>query len=713
VNNCQRCGELVPLGASRCPACGEPTLYPAWTAPDGGPAQSQGYGASGAAPTNGTAWGDASAPPQFSASDLISPDSLPGWITRGQDTPPPAGRQQTPAHSARYQQAQQPPTSAPGWEEPQPSWRSAPLDSLQTVRQPTVGPVSPPQPPPAAYGAPSPGWGQAPQPAQRAQPAYQSPPPPPPTFGAQQAGSVYEANSASAASAGRPPVSAYQGAPGAMYPVVPAQPISPPYGQAAYPQSPAPQSAVPHAPPSAFPGVEQVGMYGATPAPQGPGARDLLSQNALPSWLAGATPAAPQPQPYGMQARSLVDDQSLPEWLRQQPDARQQPTVASWLGASAAEEPAPSWMASAAPNGVSGRGQLEAAPYQAAPYQANAQAAPYAAAPQPGAPYVGGPYVSPPQPGAGWFAQAPVQPGSDEVALPDWLHQQAGAPAESARFDALPHPEAPLPMTEAADPAAWIPGQADAGPIVSAAHSPSWETGSSGGGASGNIGWGAPQPWGDESVAAQADQEWDDMDGRDSPRKVTRGAPLAADEMPSWLRRSKPSPGAGSGHVESGRGRQSGHDRSQQLAERRAAEGWDEKPSPWDEGSANWNGAAGAYRDGADGWNDDAGARSPRRAPDGRDTGLARDDYGPAANAYGRDDWNQGSARPNRDEEWESDQDGGNGHPQYHDDEYDGYGADQGYQVQGREFDQDAGYYGDNEEERSQTGWRRYFRRGE
>ena len=111
-------------------------------------------------------------------------------------------------------------------------------------------------------------------------------------------------------------------------------------------------------PPSAFPPVEQAGMYAAAPQQIGMGARGLVDQTALPPWLVGAaSQGQPQGQSLGMQARSLVDEQALPEWLRQQPEERPRPTVAGWLGASATEEPLPAWVTPAFPDAASGRGQ--------------------------------------------------------------------------------------------------------------------------------------------------------------------------------------------------------------------------------------------------------------------------------------------------------------------------------------------------------------------
>ena len=139
-----------------------------------------------------------------------------------------------------------------------------------------------------------------------------------------------------------------------------------PYARGAYQQSPVPpqpMSAQPgYTPPSAFPPVEQAGMYAAPPQQPGMGARGLVDQAALPPWLVGAAPQGqPQGQSLGMQARSLVDEQALPEWLRQQPEERPRPTVAGWLGASAAEEPLPAWVTPAFPDAAPGRGQQAAA----------------------------------------------------------------------------------------------------------------------------------------------------------------------------------------------------------------------------------------------------------------------------------------------------------------------------------------------------------------
>lgn len=622
-------------------------------------------------------------PPHFSAGDLISEDNLPGWMRQGPDAGqgggwPPAA-----------QPPQQPPSpqgpTGPSWSPGPGGWQGAPLESQQTVRQPAVGaPGVGPSGPAAPQGYQTYGWQPAP-PAPAPQPSYEQRFGPPPGTGG------------------------YPGYPNAGYsngaPM--AQPGPAPYQQGAYQQPappPFPGGAQPgYIPPSAFPPVEQAGMYGA------PG---VAAQGAMPPWLAGAAPQGQASGPaLGMQARSLVDEQALPEWLRKQPDEQPRPTVAGWLGASAAEEPLPAWVGPGYPDATPGRGPMGApyVPPQGAPQMI-------------GSPLGGFGPQGPGQGAPGGWQGAPFGPGGqpmpEDLALPSWLQAQAGgapyaaqggAPASQGPY-AWSGNEEPAQAAQRA-PASAYSGDMEPAPTMRTPNAPTWgaEPEADDVGVDGNQGWNAADRWDDgQSGAAQSD--WSENGGR----HATRGAPLSVDEMPPWLRRSAGpgGAGAGGGAERAERGRMAfAEDNSRRGDARRETGAWRDERG-WDDGEGGWDDQGGEFDDRRDaGWGDDYSGSSDQNSydawgasPRGRDRRDAQESLRPRDDGWGgADPYSTGygeSANPFASQGSGFDRRSPRGSYDPNP-EADYYGADGGYED---DFD---------DQPRSRKGWKGFFGRGE
>ena len=638
----------------------------------------------------------AAQPPQFSASDLISPDSLPGWMRQGPEAAQGGGW--PPASPPR---APQPPItpqgpSAAGWGAPPAPWQSAPLESLQTMRhpiagQPGAGAVS--QAAPQEY--PPAEWRQEPR-IPPAQPPYEQRYAPPPVTPAPPPAPAYPGypSGAQYAQPGYPNGAQYaqpEYPSGAQYAQ---QPGNGPYPQGAYPQPVTPQPAPAQpgfTPPNAFPPVEQAGLYTAPP-PQAPGmgGYGLVDQTALPPWLAGsAQPGQPQGQSHGMQARSLVDEQALPEWLRQHPDERPRPSVAGWLGASATEEPLPAWMSSATPDTASGFGQPGAAQIGGSPLGGYPPQAPNGYPPQ-------APNGYPPQaPANGYMPQAPAPgawqppvygqaapPGSEELALPDWLQAQAGAdgamqPAQEASPSPYPQPQwgeepafgeaaqaGPDMRSDDVGAGQRAPGASpwDNGPLASDPETGEMRE---------DQGWDTSAGWDDGRAGVSSDNRGE-RDGRGAPRK----APLAPDEMPPWLRR-----GAEFGaHARPG------------GSERRDPAGWGDEQE-WDDGAGDWDDPRDGYdtRDN-NGWGREYGGNPGQNPRNPRDEwgGAPSPGYGASADPYTNQRGGY-DARGPRDP--------------YARDDYADYNGGVGFYNEPDDADDGAS--------RKRKGWRGFFRRGE
>lgn len=523
------------------------------------------------------------------------------------------------------------------------------IAALHTVRQPAVGapnpaqppsgfpqqPVYPQQPAPAAYP-------QQPQPAypQGFQPGYPQPPAP------------------------------Y--APAPAYPQQPQQPANyANYGRPAAPPQPA-------TPINAFPGIEQAGTAYSGPPRGGMAAQALLNQNSLPNWLAGAQPGMAQTppraaMPSGMQARSLVDDQALPKWLRDQPDHAERPNVSEWIGASAAQEPMPPFLNDAYAQAQIGR------------------------APQPG-PVAFGQVGSPHAPSYG--APGGSTGFGDDAAMPEWLRAQAGAAPGSppAAAPAAPAGGGGFSASDLIDPAAlpaWVTGKAPAEQVFSSTHgwsaaSPSGESsfGSSDQGYDQGYGQGYEQgaeqaytPGYDQSFdqsqqgfggddgaqPAWGEAQWDaDGAAEDAPSELPQrperperrgqrgsqrqphGKPLAADELPPWLRGKAGAAGASAPMPSA--------ERNPWASAAAPMEAWDEE-EPWD--------AQGG--DDVQGWGE-ASQWSGASDQDGQ-SGASMAGWGYEEPA---DDWGQQrpqSAAPRRQEAWDDE-------PSYSSDAHRGYADD-------------------------------------
>jgi hypothetical protein len=655
-----------------CPRCGAPVADQRWgqppTAPAGGFGQAQG-GAGGAiwqSPQPGQ-------PPRFSAGDLISEDNLPGWMRQGPDGqggwPPAVQPQQPPS----------PPQGpvGPGWGQGPGGWQGAPLESQQTVRQPAVGGLGMgPSGTAAPQGYQTYGWQPAPPPPSP-QPNYDQ------RFGPPQVAGGYP---------GYPNAGYPNGAP--MPPPRPA-----PYQQGAY-QQPAPPSflggAQPgYVPPSAFPPVEQAGMYGA------PG---VAGQGSMPHWLAGL---APQPQApgsaLGMQARSLVDEQALPEWLRQQPEAQPRPAVAGWLGASPAEEPSPAWGAPGFPGAASGPGPMGA--FSGAPLMS-------------GAPLGGFGPQAPGQGAPGGWQGGPVGPGgqpiSEDLALPGWLQAQAGGASYPAQG---PYPwrgnEEPVQAAPEAPTSAFAGGM-DASPTMRTPNAPTWgaepEADDAGmDGMDGNQGWNAPDRW-DDGPPDAAQSDWGENGGHHAPR----GAPLTVDEMPPWLRQSA-GPGAarsGAGAERPERGRMAYADDDSRRGDERGETGAWRDERDWDDGDGGWDDRGGGFDDRREaGWGNDYDASSDQSSYDawgasarGRDRRDAYEGPSPRDNGWGGGEpYSTGygeSANP-----FANQGNGFDGRPPRG--SYDPYPEDDYYGA-GGDYDDDY-----DDQPRRRKGWKGFFGRGE
>lgn len=673
-------------------------------------------GASGGGQMSGDPWqtpGQAQ-PPQFSASDLISPDSLPGWMRQGPIPQSGPGRSQAPEPSW----GQQAPPAAPAWGTP-PVGQPAPLEALQTVRQPAVAPS------PMPYQAPAPaasqqGWAAAPQPyPQQFAPAPQSPQIP------QSPMTPYGGQAQPPSAAGYPSLPAYPpgGAinPGGAFPGTPQSgwtPQTPPaagsYSQNPYPQQAPAQPA--YSPPSAFPSVEHAGMFGALPPAAGIGAHGLVDQGALPSWLAGAAPP-PQPQTLGMQARSLVDEQLLPEWLRQQPEERPKPTVASWLGASAAEEQPPAWMTPAAAESAR---PSPAAPAFPQAFGAQPQVAPSTPwnAPQLAQPGQN-PWQQPqPTPNA-WQARSQeassALPGSEDLALPDWLQRQASAAPEPAPFAM----EAARPVSydlSGAAPFLEFPDQSDFERPFASEQSPKWDRGQASDerAAGPQAEWRQPDSWGDEAHESAASDGWDQPLEqpvvRGGPKKLTRGAPLAPDEMPAWLRRATAEPSFASQRDAFSYDEQSGRSAPQRHGGGRA-DGWDDAPQVWDDGA--YGAGDNGYGAQDDGWQDPYGTAVPRRAGGVWDD-SPQEDYADNSRVGPNEQWRQGREPAQPYDGYYEDAPGQYARDPYPDDGYGEYANEERYPAAGSGYGDGDDYYdAEDAQERRRKGWRSFFRRDE
>ncbi len=398
-------------------------------------------------------------------------------------------------------------------------------------------------------------------------------------------------------------------------------------------------------------------MHAAPAQMNGMGARGLVDQTALPPWLAGAMPQGQQQgQSHGMQARSLVDEQALPEWLRKQPDEQPRPTVAGWLGASAAEEPLPSWMTPASPDITPGYDQMGGAPVGGPPQNGYAPQAPLP------------PAINPWQAPAYGTAAPPV---SEDLALPDWLQAQAvpptgaGPAGASSAFGARPG-EAPSPAPqyqwqvgssfEAPSPAtsAIQSGETEAPPTMRAPNVPEWDMEPYAGETEmrDDQRWGASESW-DSGQESAFDDGWKDHKERVAPQRV----PLTPEEMPPWLRReSRESAGQVYGSSNGGSAirderQRMGFDRdiAPQQGTRRDSHGWDDEQA-WDDGSGGWDEKRGGYddRDNVD-WNDGYNASPMQRSRDEWSDNSQEPDPYMSRHAQRDDEWGQGdfSSRSN------------------------------------------------------------------
>jgi hypothetical protein len=365
----------------------------------------------------------------------------------------------------------------------------------------------------------------------------------------------------------------------------------------------------------------------------------LLDQQALPNWLAGQPVVAPRaPVPSGMQARSLVDDHLLPKWLRDQPESTGAANVSEWIGASAAQEPMPSFLSEAYSQAPTARAPQ---PYAEQPYSAAPR--PVVAAPPPQAPPPQMPQMPPPQAPQG-FGAAPTyngggQPGyAEDAPLPEWLRAQAGgadsqmaggqeAPASFAASDlidpsALPDwvtQRAPAPQQfssthgwSAASPqldaSGGLAGTDYTGglPATEYAASPGYADAAGAQATGGYMGWDDESSWGG---GAQGDMAYDEG-GDESP--YGRGRPLEPEELPPWLRGQAGAQAAGSSAYVPERNPWMAASQPEAYADSwDEGDGWNAHDGRgeqgWDE-SAGWGAASGGYDDHArdGGWSDAA-----------------------------------------------------------------------------------------------------------
>lgn len=587
-------------------------------------------------------------PPRFSAGSLISDGDLPEWLRQEPD----GAAASQPAWGAPAQPAQ----PAQGWPQaPQPPQQHD-IAALHTVRQPAVGAPNPPQQPQPMYPRP---------------PAYQ--PPPAPAAYPQQSPPAYPQGYPQQGQPGYP-----QGAPQGFqqgYPQTPA-PFAPPPAYppapAGYPQQPAnygrpPAPPQPPTPINAFPGIESAGTAYNGPQRGGLAAHALLNQQSLPNWLAGAQPGmaqTPPPRggaPSGMQARSLVDDQALPRWLRDQPDQAERPNVSEWIGASAAQEPMPPFLNDAYAQAQIGR------------------------APQPGPAAFGQAYG---QAGAPFSPQGGVTGGStgfgDDAAMPDWLRAQAGAaPGAAPARPAAPAGGAGFSASDLIDPSAlpaWVTGKAPPEQVFSSTQG--WSAASTAADSSFGVsdqGYGASLDQGAEQAYEQGYEQGDDGDEGGQPawgdaqwdagvapneapperrgqrgggQRQPHGRPLAAEELPPWLRNKAgaQAPNAPMASAE----------RNPWASAAAPMDAWDEE-EPWDaQGDA-----------GAQGWGEASQWSGAGVSDQGAQSGASMGGWGFEEPA---DDWSQQrmqSAQPRRRGEWDDEPSYSSGaHPGYADDRY-------------------------------------------
>lgn len=362
------------------------------------------------------------------------------------------------------------------------------------------------------------------------------------------------------------------GSPPQRYDAYPTARQPAPYGGYGGQQPPAPNGYNGYNPPAAspsnaFPGIEQAGAY--PPAPSGAlSGNSLIDGGALPGWMRGdptparGDPAAAYRDAGGMRGSSLIDGNALPAWLRNQPDAgagspqpippappqpqpSAGPSIANWIGASAANDPMPSWLGQA---------------------YSDARVPPLQAPPQPPAQGMMG--------GAGWppnaafpnGAGAAPSPGTlnanalmDESALPEWLRAQGQAPA-GAGWGAPPSQMAPPHSGTLADMhTVRMPHQGYQAPpdparggfadepepqhfSASDLIDPDLLPGLLGAAPPARAPFGAPA--GNNGARSRAAEDWAGYDvDADQPRgPAGRGAPIPDDELPDWLQEPGPIP---------------------------------------------------------------------------------------------------------------------------------------------------------------------------
>jgi hypothetical protein len=501
--------------------------------------------------------------------------------------PNPAGMDQMPAWMRNVQAGQ-----APGGGPPAPDGGAFSARGLinedvlpQWLREAGAGGAQqPPQGPPPAYGAPippPPAWGQA-----AGAPGQGFGPPPRPGGAAQNLFDEsnlpdwlrqYDAGAASQRQ--------YDAYPTVRQPAANGQP-QPPTGS--YNGAAASQQ-------SAFPGIEQAGVY--RPAPSGGlSGNSLLDNSALPGWMRGdqslpqVDPAAAYRDASGMRGNSLIDDAALPSWLRNQPDTPAAapapamppsstpaaPSIANWIGGSAANDAMPAWLGQAYSDARVPPLQPPQAP-AAMPQAPNAPWPPNGMAPNGMAPNGMAPNGMAPN------GMAPL-PGTlsanslmDESALPEWLRAQGPAGAGAGPMSAapppyggpqalgashagtladmhtahMPQPGRPEPQPPQALPPATAypnepaPQRFSASDLIDPDLLPGFlQAGGPGAPAGGQPPFGAPASH--VEARSRAPEQWPDREAEafltsERPAverpvsRVPRGAPIPEDELPPWL----------------------------------------------------------------------------------------------------------------------------------------------------------------------------------
>lgn len=340
------------------------------------------------------------------------------------------------------------------------------------------------------------------------------------------------------------------------------------------PQPPAPR-------PNAFPGIEPAGAY--RPAPSGGlSGNSLLDDNALPGWMRGdpspaqGDPAAAYRDAGGMRGHSLIDDAALPAWLRNQPgpSAAQPfpnvqppqpqpptaPSIANWIGGSAANDAMPAWLDQA-------YNEARVPPLQSPP-----QAPAGGAWPANGAP----PNGAPPLPGS-----LNASSLMDESALPEWLRTQGQGQGQGQAQQQVPAPpnmgrppmgaphggtladmhtaRMPQPRQGPDQGNGWQasrnptrdafgnepePQRFSASDLIDPDALPGFMQGGNGGSAAGGAAAFGALP-GNNAARSRAPGQWPDRDGQQGPMRSQpsrRGVPIPEEELPPWLAEPDPSP---------------------------------------------------------------------------------------------------------------------------------------------------------------------------